>query len=201
MTEAIIFPILWIGKELSLDCYYNQGMTENPVASFDFIAPFSIQILTRPLDVGTDWHSWDEGEGFFSVPLGADEYGIRVHNIDDADLYRLVKAVSGWDGLVLLNLSENRNVTDKGLAYLSQLPKLRYLNLSSVSISNAGTNHISQLSQLEELDLSFCNRLNDVGLRPLKSLKRLRKLNLQGCIKVKNSGVRMIESKGLEIKK
>ena len=38
----------------------------------------------------------------------------------------------------MLSLSENRNVDDEGLEHLPDLPQLRVLNLSSVSLTNAG---------------------------------------------------------------
>ncbi len=176
-------------------------MAETVQQSFEFIAPFPIQILARPADGSADWQTAADGDGFFSMPLGRAEYGIRARNIDDQQLYSLVKLVAAWPGLVLLNLSENRKISDTGLGYLAALPKLRVLNISSVGLSNAGVNAVAKLGDLEELDMSFCNRINDTGLRALRGLKRLRKLNLQGCIKVKNSGVRMIERHGLEIKK
>ncbi|MHB0924797.1 MAG: leucine-rich repeat domain-containing protein [Bellilinea sp.] len=169
----------------------------NAVQTFEIDLP--VTVYTRPLnEPAADWTEFDQGPGRFEIPA-ADEINLRAKNIDDEDLYTLVKAVSGLASLTSLNLSENRKITDLGLSRLAALPGLTRLNLSSCSISNQGLAHLTALKNLEHLDISYCNRITDEGLRFLKSLNRLAFLDIQRCVKTSHAGVKKIERRGLVI--
>ena len=78
-----------------------------------------------------------------------------------------------------LNLAENRNVTNDGIAYLAQLHWLTELNLSSCAMTNEGLTHLKGLSRLSRLDLSYCNRITDLGVKVLRGLRNLTYLSLR----------------------
>lgn len=173
-------------------------MTESDaMQTFEIDLP--VTVYTRPItEPAADWIEFDQGPGRFEIPA-ADEINLRVKNIDDDDLYALVKAVSGLTSLTTLNLSENRKITDLGLSRLAALPGLTRLNLSSCSIGNQGLAHLTALKNLEHLDISYCNRITDEGLRFLKLLNRLAFLDIQRCVKTSHAGVKKIERRGLVI--
>jgi len=173
-------------------------MTELPIA-FTFDTPLPITLYLRPEgDSSSEWVESDQGPGRFTIPAESDVY-LRARNIDDEDLYRLVKEIGGMVSLRYLNLAENRKITDLGLTRLAPLTGLTRLNLSSCSITSTGLQHLAVLKKLEVLDLSYCNRITDEGLRFLKSLKWLTYLDLQGCVKTTLAGIRKIERRGLTI--
>lgn len=68
-------------------------------------------------------------------------------------------------------------ITDKGLAHISPLQSLRELTLNACMITDDGLKHLAPLRQLERLYLSQ-NKINDDGLRNLQSLVNLRELSL-----------------------
>ena len=158
-------------------------------------------LYTRPRnDPAADWREVEQGPGIFR--LGEDEEaGVRLRNIGDSELAQFINEVSELDTLVMLNLSENRSITDSGLAKLAQLKQLKYLNLSSCSITNTGLQALRELIHLVQLDLSYCNRITDQGMKALKNLPNLTALNLQGSTKVTMAGIARIRRAGLVIKK
>lgn len=169
----------------------------NETAVFETDLPVTIYV--RPLtEPKADWVEFDRGPGRFAIPSMYEVY-LRVKNIDDDDLYSMVKAAAGLLTLTTLNLSENRKVTDEGCSRLTALHGLTHLNLSSCSITNQGLTSIAVLNKLEHLNLSFCNRISDEGLRHIKALNRLTFLDIQGCVKTSHAGVKRIERRGLSI--
>jgi Leucine Rich Repeat (LRR) protein len=91
--------------------------------------------------------------------------------IDDAG----VAALAGLaKTLKRLNLSQNDQITDLGLASLVPLAKLKRLNLNGCGhISNAGILHLLHLQNLNELKLRKCPGITDAGLPPLAQLPKL----------------------------
>jgi hypothetical protein len=167
--------------------------------SYSFSSTLPIQVLVRAAGgEGDEWKEFDRGPGYFHIP-GELEVGVRAKTIDDAILKHLVDEIAGCPVLVSLNLSENRKVTDDGIEYLTKLPKLTELNLSSCDITNEGLLPLQSLSHLRRLNLSYCNRLTDEGIRSLRFLNRLLYLDLQGCAKISNGGLAHIRRKELVI--
>ena len=101
--------------------------------------------------------------------------------------------------LRFLDLSENRNITNEGLARLKVLTQLTGLNLSSCSISSSGINHLRDLTHLETLNLSFCNRLNDPALKTLESMRNLTFVDIQGCLGITKGGLSRVRRRSLVI--
>ena len=56
-----------------------------------------------------------------------------------------------------LNLSHCKGVTDASLAGLGQLSRLHRLSLEACTVGDAGVCHMSGLTQLASLNLSWCN--------------------------------------------
>ncbi len=145
-----------------------------------------------------DWREFDHGPGVIRLPE-REEAILRIKNIDDDLLQQLVSEIVGCDAIIGLNLSENRGVTNAGLAHLVQLPQLSYLSLSSCSLTNQGFVFLLALTSLEYLDLSYCNRITNDGLLKLRDLHRLKYLDLQGCVKVNNGSLSKLRRKDLTI--
>lgn len=173
-------------------------MTE-PNESFVFETDLPVTIFIRPTaEPRTEWVEFEVGPGRISIPVDHEVY-LRARNIDDDELYALVKAVKDLVGLTTLNLAENRKITDEGLTRLLLLPRLTHLNLSSCSITNRGLATLTALKKLEHLNISYCNRVSDDGLKQLKLLNRLAFLDIQRCVKTSHAGVKRIERRGLTI--
>lgn len=173
-------------------------MTESNAGS-TFESDLPVAIFIRPLtESGVEWSEYDHGPGRFDIPQGH-EISLRVRNIDDDELYDLVKAVSSLPALTTLNLSENRKISDAGLARLTALNALTSLNVSSCSITNQGLSVLAGMKKLQYLNISYCNRISDEGLKHLKPLNRLTYLDIQGCVKTSHAGVKKIERRGLTI--
>ncbi len=159
----------------------------------------AVTIFTRPLGQPTaEWQELDQGPGRITIP-GEYEVYVRARNIDDVELYGLVRALVEVPHLTYLNLSENRKISDVGLSRLAPLTSLTRLNLSSCSITGQGLSNLTPLKKLEVLDISYCNRLTDESLRVLKTMPRLMSIDIQGCVKTSHAGVRKIERRGLTI--
>jgi len=87
--------------------------------------------------------------------------------------------ISNFKSLEYLHLC-NR-VTDRGMAYVAELPLLRglYIEAMDSRITDAGLQHISKATSLEELAL-WGERMGDAGLIHLRGLPRLKYLFLRG---------------------
>jgi hypothetical protein len=172
-------------------------MQEEGVVRFSSAMP--VVIYTRPQnDPDQDWQEFDRGPGFFSVPV-ADEIRVRIKGINNEDLHELVKELVDVETLRFLDLSENRNITNEGLARLKALPQLTGLNLSSCSITSFGLTHLKDLPRLEYLNLSYCNRLADEALKTLESMRNLTDVNMLGCLSITNGGLARVRRRNLTI--
>ena len=164
-----------------------------------FTTTLPVWVLCRPLQpAGVDWREFDQGPGIIRLPEG-EEASLHIKNLDDDLLQQLVSEIKGCAAITGLNLAENRNVTNEGLAHLVHLPQLTYLNLSSCSLTNSGVRHLLGLRALQYLDLSYCNRLTDEGVKELRALRSLKYLDLQGCVKVSNNSLSKLRRDGLTI--
>jgi hypothetical protein len=87
--------------------------------------------------------------------------------------------ISNFKSLEYLHF-RNR-VTDRGMAYVSELPLLRglYIEAMDSRITDAGLQHLSKATSLEELAL-WGERMGDAGLIYLRGLPRLKYLFLRG---------------------
>jgi hypothetical protein len=74
--------------------------------------------------------------------------------------------------------SPTLDITDERLRIVAQLKELRFLQLRSTKVTDAGTKHLRGLTLLEGLDLSN-TKITDNGLADLTRLENLRSLQLQ----------------------
>ena len=147
-----------------------------------------------------DWHEFDRGPGIFHIP--SDLYlGVRAQGFHDADIRLLAEELRSVENLRYLNLTENRGISNSGMAAVGQLRQLRYLNIGACDINNQGMDFLPNLVNLEYLNLSYCNRITEKSAQYIQKLPKLKYLELQGCIKINTGGLKKFEKKGLTIRK
>jgi Leucine-rich repeat (LRR) protein len=93
--------------------------------------------------------------------------------VTDADLGHL----RGWKLVQALDLSDCKNVTDAGLAYLALMPELTDLNLAGSGVRGDGLDHLKGSTSLRALDLRRTG-VTARQLAPLAALKNLERLTL-----------------------
>jgi hypothetical protein len=169
------------------------------IDTISFSTQFPLTFLIRPLGQ-TEWQVFGFGPGYFHIPTDT-EVGIKIKPIQDAELASLSNELSSLAPLRMLDLAENRNITDEGIQHLKKLTQLTELNLSSCSIHNIAIESLASLPRLQRLNLSYCNRLNDGAIKPLQRLDRLTYLDLLGCLKITQAGFSKLRRNGLEIHK
>ena len=98
---------------------------------------------------------------------------LGTNQITDAGLANITELVN----LESLELSRTR-VTDAGLVHLQKLAKLKNLALRGTQITDGGLAHLERFTQLQQLDLRNCRKLTHDGVLQLRSLNTLKKLNL-----------------------
>jgi uncharacterized protein (TIGR02996 family) len=87
-----------------------------------------------------------------------------------------LRRIGNWRTLRRLRLNAPQ-FTDEGIAHLTGLSGLCELDLSYTEISDEGLRHLSRLTALESIDLSETG-IGGRGLAALRALPRLRRLNL-----------------------
>lgn len=125
---------------------------------------------------------------------GLDHLAIYVNDAIDEEVRAIgrlprlndlwVGGIGGMDNCVLSDtrtdvrpVFANTQITDAGLAQLSELGQLRQLHLQNSKVSDAGLRHLRGLANLEFLYLSD-TQVTDAGLERLKPLTRLKQLFL-----------------------
>ncbi len=85
-----------------------------------------------------------------------------------------------------LTLTDCEHITDLGLSYLRSCTQLQSLDLSGCKeVKKVGLNYLRALSNtMEELDLSWCEWIDNDALFCLYDLKKLKSLNLNGCYQI-----------------
>jgi Leucine-rich repeat (LRR) protein len=145
-----------------------------------------------------DWQELDRGPGYFRIPPDH-EVRIQPKSASHSELQTLAEEINGVEAITSLDLSENRNITDSGIARLKNLSHLRELKLSSCDITYKAIDHLAELPNLKSLDLSYCNRIHDSSIKGLNALSQLEYLDLQACMQVTRAGIKRLERRGLEI--
>lgn len=147
-----------------------------------------------------DWQEYDRGPGIFH--FSPDVYlGIRAQGLHDAEIRKLAEDLKPVENLRYLNLTENRGITNQGMASVGILRQLRYLNIGACDINNQGMEFLPNLVNLEYLNLSYCNRITEKTAVFVQKLPKLKYLDLKGCIKINTGGLKKFEKKGLTIYK
>jgi len=89
------------------------------------------------------------------------------------------ESLAAFDGAPLEALYINQ-LSDAGAKHLRLFPALRTLHLFGSPLTAAGFAHAESLKQLQHLDLSGCNGLDEAAFAPLAKLHDLQQLNLEG---------------------
>ena len=84
---------------------------------------------------------------------------------------------SGVPGVVSLNLSGSRALTDEGLRVLARLPNVRHLDLSGTAITDRGLGVLREMRSLETVSLAL-TRVTDAGVAHLAHCDELRQVDL-----------------------
>lgn len=88
-------------------------------------------------------------------------------------------AISNIRSLETLELKRAKGVTDKGVASLARLPRLRVLDLERTFVTDEGLRHLSMMPSLAQIDLE-ADHITVRGLAMLAKLPRLTALDLNG---------------------
>ena len=147
-----------------------------------------------------DWQEFDRGPGIFYIPEDV-FLGIRGQGMHDTEIRKLVEDLLPVENLRYLNLTENRGISNDGMAAVGKLKQLLYLNIGACDINNQGLAFLPALTNLEYLNLSYCNRITEKAAPFVQKLPKLKYLDLQGCIKINTGGLKKFEKKGLTIYK
>lgn len=164
-----------------------------------FSSSYPVIIFTRPANSDIDWQEVDRGPGYFQIPPD-EEIRVKAKSINDYELAELVTELQDVPTLRFLDLAENRNVTNDGMARLKVLTQLTGLNLSSCSITSTGIVSLRELTRLEYLNLAYCNRLTDGALKTIDAMRNLTFVDLQGCVNITQGGISRLRHKNLTIK-
>lgn len=161
----------------------------------------TIEIFLRPEGRReVDWVKLDEGPGYFEIPKGM-EAEISVRNLNDETIKPVVEELQFVDGLVSFNLSENRNVGNKGMRFIPLLTQISELNLSACGMNDYGIDPIIGMKNIKFLDLSYCARLTDLTIKKLGEMRSLEELNLRGIPKISHASIKKIERRKLSIRR
>jgi len=113
------------------------------------------------------------------------ELRLQGDNITEQDLER----ISHMDSMQYLYLAENPGVTDAGIATLSRLKNLIYLDVRDCSLTKAFVSSIRKMPSLRTISLSCCN---DDLLKALAKADALENASFDNSEKVTDEGVRSL---------
>jgi hypothetical protein len=132
----------------------------------------------------------DVGELSFDAPSRLEILGLQFSDVSAADFSKIVAAAP----LVEVELNGGRS-TDLGAALqeLQKVSSLRKLVILQADLTESDVTRIGSLRQLDQLDISYNEKVGDDSLRQLDGLANLRSLRLVGT-NVSRSGVKRIES-------
>ena len=106
---------------------------------------------------------------------------ISIQNQHDETIKGLIEEIQFVDGLYSFNLSENRNIGNKGIRWVPLLTQITALNLSACGMNDYGIDPILNMTNIRYLDLSYCTRLTDLTIKKLGSMRRLRITSYNVC--------------------
>lgn len=162
---------------------------------------YPVEILIKPENQPEiEWQKLDDGPGYFDIPEGMIAE-IAIQNQHDETIKGLIEEIQFVDGLYSFNLSENRNVGNKGIRWVPLLTQIRELNLSACGMNDYGIDPILEMTNLRYLDLSYCTRLTDLTIKKLGGMRRLEELYLRGIPKITHAAIKKIERHDLNIRR
>lgn len=148
-------------------------------------------------------------EGLYHLPrslkkLNASQNRLKAHQLAILQQLTLLEKLdlsylSGYEGalddapislpksLKTLNLGYSSTLHKETIHSLKALKNLKNLTLSGCMLENSDLEWLPE--GLEQLDLSLCTKITDVGLILLESLKALSSLHLDGCEQIRGFGL------------
>ncbi len=138
-----------------------------------------------------DWTELGSTPGTLSVAPD-DEVRLRAY-VDDIILQKLVKACKRFGPIQEFDFSYSP-MTDMGLKRLAGLHGVTVLDISGSQITDAGMAYLVVHSDLEDLNLWWCESITDYGLKNLYALNRLKNLNVGRCANITDEGLDTIGS-------
>lgn len=162
---------------------------------------FPLEIYIRPRNQPQmDWEKLDNGPGYIDIPDDM-EAEINVRNQNDESIKRLIEEIQHVEGLASFNLSENRNVGNKGMRFIPLLTQIYQLNLSACGMNDYGIDPIISMKNILYLDISYCTRLTDLSIKKLAEMRSLKELYLRGLPKITHAALKKIERRDLHIRR
>jgi len=167
-----------------------------------FSTTLFLKILSRPKKrPDIDWIPLDEGPGYFDLSMD-DEIALYLPRAEDKTVLALAEEWLGCPMLRMVDVSEGRRMTNKGLRALSRLRQVTMLNLGSCSISSEGLEFLLEMPDLVWLDISHCTGVGDKGLRRIEQMRQLEFIDLHGLRRVTTGGYkRLAKRKTLKIRR
>lgn len=107
----------------------------------------------------------------------------RLRHISAADMDftdEMLEYLAGLSDLEFLYTGNSVTVTDRGLAHVADLRKLRSLVLHRIMATDAGLAFLADMPELEWLDIPS-DRYTDAGMVHLASMPKLGRVTLSGC--------------------
>jgi len=114
------------------------------------------------------------GAKVFQQPGGAVKVDFTHMGAKDADLEPL-QHIKHLQMLILAYT----DITDDGLKYIADLPRIHQISLKGTKITDEGLKHLSTLTSVEELDLSDTG-VSDTGMPNIAKMSGLKKIYLNG---------------------
>jgi len=152
----------------------------------------SAKISPDPLE----WTVVGDGPGVFHFE--DDIYcGFRARLFSNLEIKSLMAEIADIQNFILVNLSENRNITEKSIENLAVARYIRVINLSSCDMTDFGLEDLAKFPYLEYIDLSYCNRITERGLFHLKKCRNLKLIDLRGCSRLTHRSVDQLARPGL----
>lgn len=159
-----------------------------------------IRVFLKPEDdLTAPWTPFEYGPGYITIPEGYIA-SVEIQNIDDYILKTLVDEISSCRAIYELNLSENRKIGNKGIRYLPALDQITSLNLSAVGLNDYGIEPLLTMKNIRFLDISYCTRITDMGLKKFGEMRNLEDLYIRGIPKITHAAVKWIERHDLTIR-
>ncbi|MBI1903292.1 MAG: leucine-rich repeat protein [Planctomycetia bacterium] len=129
----------------------------------------------------------ESDHGTFGPPIDSDRRAaewvlsiggtVRV-NDEERDIQAVAELSQQSFRLTAVNLYQNRQVTDAGLACFDRCRNLASLNLGETSVSDAGLAHFKECNGLKVLFLRLSQKVTDVGLAHFQDCTNLAELYL-----------------------
>ena len=162
---------------------------------------YPLEILIKPEhQEKIEWTKLGEGPGYFEIPIGM-AAEISIKNLNDDLIKSLIEEIQNVEGLQSFNLSENRNVGNKGMRFIPLLTQISVLNLSACGLNDYGIDPIIKMNNLRFLDISYCTRLTDLSIKKIGEMRYLNELYLRGIPKITHAALKRIERRDLLIRR